>query len=358
MEDTKKRKSHKKIIVFFISLILVILISVGILWVTGAHLLSTTSRDIQVYDHDKAFIDKHEYVFIAKVNDLVKTKQYDGTGTDIPYTFYSIDQIEFIKGEKQSDESLLCFYGGRKYIFFYSLLNSNDERIQENEYYLFIANQKAKNSTNRRIGKNDFIITNNDQKILLNGYNPNLSLTEQNDNIQFIISRYQNIVNQQIGNESLNIPSFSSKEELVNYFDYITIVQIHEPFIRHSNGNGMGSEIPAVAYRFGSCHYLKGSLLEGNNKALYCYGTNFWEDEGKTFDHYVSLLNQDEVYLMFANTKEKDCQNTRIGENDFVIMDNYQLILLENYDINQTYDKQSAAIMNLIQEYQNLLAQN
>lgn len=61
---------------------------------------------------------------------------------------------------------------------------------------------------------------------------------------------------------------------------------------------------------------------------------------------------------MFANTKEKDCQNTRIGENDFVIMDNYQLILLENYDINQTYDNQSAAIMNLIQEYQNLLAQN
>lgn len=84
------------------------------------------------------------------------------------------------------------------------------------------------------IGKNDFIITNNDQKILLNGYNPNLSLTEQNDNIQFIISRYQNIVNQQIGNESLNIPSFSSKEELVNYFDYIAIVQIHEHFIRHS----------------------------------------------------------------------------------------------------------------------------
>ena len=71
---------------------------------TGAHLLSTTSRDIQVYDHDKAFIDKHEYVFIAKVNDLVKTKQYDGTGTDIPYTFYSIDQIEFIKGEKQVNE--------------------------------------------------------------------------------------------------------------------------------------------------------------------------------------------------------------------------------------------------------------
>ena len=215
MEDTKKRKSHKKIIVFFISLILVILIPVGILWVTGPHLLSTTSRDIQVYDHDKAFIDKHEYVFVAKVNDLVKTKQYDGTGTDIPYTFYSIDQIEFIKGEKQSDESLLCFYGGRKYIFFYSLLNSNDERIQENEYYLFIANQKAKNSTNQRIGENDF-----------------------------------------------------------------------------------------------------------------------------------------------ANTKEKDCQNTRIGENDFVIMDNYQLILLENYDINQTYDKQSVEIMNLIQEYQNLLAQN
>lgn len=39
-------------------------------------------------------------------------------------------------------------------------------------------------------------------------------------------------------------------------------------------------------------------------------------------------------------------------------MDNYQLILLENYDINQTYDKQSVEIMNLIQEYQNLLAQN
>ena len=56
--------------------------------------------------------------------------------------------------------------------------------------------------------------------------------------------------------------------------------------------------------------------------------------------------------------QEKDCQNTRIGENDFIIMDNYQLILLENYDINQTYDKQNIEIMNLIQEYQNLLAQN
>jgi len=51
-----------------------------------------------------------DYVFIARVEKKLYTKQYDGTGFRMPYSYYSLADIQFLKGEDACDK--LLFYGG------------------------------------------------------------------------------------------------------------------------------------------------------------------------------------------------------------------------------------------------------
>ncbi len=145
-----------------------------------------------IYESDKEFVDAFDYVFIARVTKKLGTKKYDGTGTDIPYTFYSLEVEEFFKGDGEKDERL-CFYGGKNTLGT-ELYTMNDQMPSVGEYYLFILNRKRENSTNKRIGEKDFIIADNDNKILLENYKGGISVTEQEESIRLIIQRYKNII--------------------------------------------------------------------------------------------------------------------------------------------------------------------
>ena len=85
-------------------------------------------------------------------------------------------------------------------------------------------------------------------------------------------------------------------------------------------------------------------------KNLYCYGTDFWNNE-KEYSHFVDLLKEGSVYLLLANECLNNESNTRLNLGDFEVMDNYQLVELKDYQIEKNYEKQNDEIKRIINEY-------
>lgn len=312
-----------------------VILLIGGFLILNMNRINYINNEITLYENDKEWIDAHDYVFVAKVEDLITTKKYDGTGTDIPYTFYKIKIIDYLKGEG-SNTGTICFYGGIDYLNTWTLYRSNDEVLEINKYYLFFTNKKSESSKNDRIGKNDFIITRNDQKIVFSEYNENKGLNEQSENIQKIIKRYTNIINK-VTNYDIQIPSFDTIKEMVNYFDYVFIAKITSDY----RSNEVITDIPTVNYNYSLLESFKYDLLLP--KKLYYFGVNYWYDE-KSSPNGLQLPEVDGVYLIFAN-KNPD------NEKELLILANYQLIKLDNYNVNLSYQDQSDNIKELVSNY-------
>jgi len=136
------------------------------------------------YQTTQELVDNHDFVFIAKINKKTKT---DRSSKNIPKTYYSIKQIDFIKGKKLSDKSQMCFYGGSVFLNFMSIVDDNDEFIKPKKCYLFVVNTKDEHSI-------DFNLYANNQKILLDGYDEKNAYTNQKEAVQKLIDPYIRLV--------------------------------------------------------------------------------------------------------------------------------------------------------------------
>lgn len=292
------------------------------------------NNDIDLYNNDKEWIDAHDFVFVAKVEEELKTKKYDGTGTDIPYTFYRIKIVNYLKGNGEN-EGKICFYGGKKYLNTWSLYRSNDEILEINQYYLFFTNKKISTSINNRIGKDDFIITRNDQKIKLSEYQEGKSINEQSENNQLIIKRFTNIINK-VTNFDINIPVFNNTNEMIDNFNYIFIAQVTSDY----RSNVTLTDIPIVYYNYSILTTFKNEL-PSPHKICY-YGVNYWYDE--TSPQGLQIPVNDGVYLIFANLNQAN-------PDELFVQANYQQVKLDNYNLKLPYLDQSDNIKEIVNEY-------
>lgn len=330
------------------------ILSLMVLIILGGFLIFSDSKinykemsNILIYNNDKEFVDHYDCIFVAKVVKELETKQYDGTGMDIPYTFYQFSLVEVLKGKLDVTDNVLCFYGGNSGYKQMELFKTNDIMLDEEQFYLLFANKVAKESKRNNI--NDLVLSNNNQKIKMIDYNGDKLLSEQSTNILSVIKRYRNIINKTLGNEILNIETITNKKEMKNIFDFVAIIKINSPTVFNSNGDGIYSEIVSSSYSIEILECFKGNTKDINS-ILYCYGTNYWPGE-LYFENYVDILENDNVYLLFADICENNINNTRVNSGDLIIKDNYQIISLKNYDINKNYVKQSEEIINVIKEY-------
>ena len=308
--------------------------------------------DVEIYANDYELIKTFDYVFIGQVIEEVETKQPDGKGITVPYTFYKVKEMQFLKGEKPEKEGLICFYGGMQSKNFRVLCEYNDELLIEKQYYLFLMNKRAENSVNStRIGENDYVLARNDQKVLLNGYDENKSFLEQSENINYTISRVSNIINKELNNYSFKIPTFNSVEEIVAYYDFINLVKVYPSGVFDLEGGGMGSEIPAALYGYNFMYTYKYNGNSSSYKKIYAYGTNFWEGE-KVFENYTPLLEDGGCYLIFANKKDSNDQNNRIKGDDYVLYGIHQIVKIDESILNEYfYDKSSEEVKKFIESY-------
>ena len=72
--------------------------------------LSTNVKHISADFYDKGR-DDYEYELICEIDKILDTKQYDGTGTNIPYTFYKAKVLENYRTYVEN-EIVIKFYGG------------------------------------------------------------------------------------------------------------------------------------------------------------------------------------------------------------------------------------------------------
>lgn len=303
------------------------------------------SQDIEIYVNDKELVEKNEYVFVAKVNKKGKTLLTENNNDDVPYTSYYVEDISYIKGTGETSGTLY-FYGGDMPFKREFLFSFNDEKIIEDKYYLFFTNKIGNNKNHSKMNENDFIIHRNDQKILLEDYNNNADLSNQNENIKYTVDRYYNIINKKF--TTLNIQTFNSNLEIGNYYDYAFICKVLTT-PRVESGSGKNSEIIATKYKTSVRETLKGNVND-LSQYLYLYNVNLWNDSSLK-GYTTNLLDENTTYLFLGNIKDDTCQNTRINNGDLVIYSNQQVVKLENYDTSKSLSKQSNEIIDLVNSY-------
>lgn len=348
-EIVKERKYYQ---LRFASIMVLLVLCIGTFFGTIYTLSEPKIKYIEqsnvlTYVHDKEFIDSFEHIFIGKVREEVQTKQYDGTGMDLPYTFFKVEQVHILKGDKDDGNNLLCFFGGYKNQKKLELLKNNNELIETERYYLFFVN--SNNDSSSRIGLNNYIISDNIQKILLKEYDENKAITNQQQHILTIINRYKNIIDGSLGNDVLKIADYAEKKDIYDAFDYVSIIKVNSFISVDTEGEGVYSEIVSAYYSVEVLTNFK-KETDAIMKDLYCYGTDFWNNENE-YLHFVDLLEEGSVYLLLANECINNEDNTRLNLGDFIVMDNYQLVQLKNYQIEKTYEKQNDDIKKIIDEY-------
>lgn len=143
---------------------------------------------VNFYDAEEAsgWVD---YVFIARVEQKLYTKQYDGTGQHMPYTYYSLTNIEYFKGEGGNCGKLL-FYGGYDFLSNLIVFQENDTLPETGEYYFFLVRKVKPSNGDLRAEPNSFYIQTKGQMHLLNGFIPGKPIQEQSIANQKIINPY------------------------------------------------------------------------------------------------------------------------------------------------------------------------
>ncbi len=148
--------------------------------------------DAPITHEDRA--NKADYIFIAKVGSIsnIKTQWNKLELTNI-YTYYEVDVLAFLKGTGETKE-LLCYLGGRDKNNNYMYVNNETEEPNSRDYYIFFANRIIDGDKYKI--KDSFNIFYNNQKVKLDGYNPQKSYLEQDLAVKTIIDEYLKYLNQ------------------------------------------------------------------------------------------------------------------------------------------------------------------
>lgn len=130
-----------------------------------------------------------DYVFIAKVDKKLYTKQYDGKGYHMPYSYYSLTDINFLKGEGKTWDKLL-FYGGYDFLNNLVVFVDNPKLPETGEYYIFavMRTKPLKNST--RAESDSYGVFSGGQMRLLSGYIPTKGFNEQTSANKQLIKKF------------------------------------------------------------------------------------------------------------------------------------------------------------------------
>ena len=301
---------------------------------------------IEQYESVSEFVDQYEYIFIAKITKKVKTVPYDGTGTKVAYSFYEMELDNVIKGNDITQDSLICFYGGRSFFEYNEIYVPNSELLEIGSYYLIFTNKEQSLSNNLRIGENDLILSQNIQKIKLFNYSNNKPIIEQTPEIKELVNEYQNVVENNFKLELYEQKLFGSKEEMIKLSDYAMIIRVSElkPTITNSENANMLKK-----YYITIINCFKGNIEE--QMKLQCKYTSFWG----TFDDYENILKPGEYYLLFTNKITNNNQEIKIQIGDYGVVSSQQLVRIEDYDENIVWDEQKPEIVSFIKEYIDLI---
>lgn len=331
---TEKRPRNKFVFRLASSLCLILLLITGFAIINQERIIYS-GYNIDLYSNDNEFINSKDYVFIGKVTEELYVKQYDGTGTDIPYTFYNIEIYKYLKGEGASTGKL-CSYGGTKYLNTIELCEGNDELICVGNTYLFTVNKKSENSTNLRIDQDDFVIVSNYQKILLNDYNNSKDMNDQSEKVQLVVNRFNNIINKVADFNTTDL-SFNTIEEMVDYYDYVFIAKVSSAY----RDNNFTTDVTTANYKITSIVTFKENSTNFPKELLY-YGINYWYSE--TESDGIQLPNNDGIYLIFGSCNPDN-------SNELLMMSNHQQIYLADYDEKQLFKDQDSDTLELIRKY-------
>jgi len=88
------------------------------------------------YDEDYSninLVEKFDNVFKGRIDSYIGTSQYNGNGTDIPYTFFKVNVLEKIRGKLKKDITIK-FYGGYDFIIeisYYFYCNQSNLKFED-----------------------------------------------------------------------------------------------------------------------------------------------------------------------------------------------------------------------------------
>jgi hypothetical protein len=177
----------------FAAILLFILILGGVfLMVATNRIIYRDGNDTTInYANVEETVVWADYIFIGKVDKKLYTKQFDGTGYHMPYTYYSLSNIKYLKGKGEETEKIV-FFGGYDFLNNLIVFVENDVLPDPGEYYLFTVRRVNSSNTDRRIEANSLNVHNKEQAHLLSGYIPTKSIQEQSLSNQKIINPYLN----------------------------------------------------------------------------------------------------------------------------------------------------------------------
>lgn len=101
----------------------------------------------------------YEYEFIGQISKLLHTSQYNGNGTDIPYTYYEVKIIEDKVGNIEEEFIIIKFYGGYDNNNTLNLIKDLELPIV-GEMYLFNVNKTKLDESDGRTISNSFPVSN------------------------------------------------------------------------------------------------------------------------------------------------------------------------------------------------------
>ncbi|MBU0997466.1 MAG: hypothetical protein KKE16_05400 [Firmicutes bacterium] len=219
------------------------------------------------------------YIFIGKIGSLSETSTYDGSGTEISYSIFSIDQIQYLKGKGDSSSELV-FYGGENSSGVMEMYEGVTELPVESEYYLFIANKAYESTT--RVKEGQFIVSlGNYQMIKLSNFNPNLPIDQQSSENMDIVKPYAEIAQLYTLLDQLGL--YSNTNDLVG--DLSNIVFSSSQNVNDFNEFGIILNPLTYLTTFISMEknflvFISGSIAEVNSKVFII---EFTEYNGKVF---------------------------------------------------------------------------
>lgn len=174
----------------YASVLLLIVILGGVFMIVATNKIRyRENEDSEDLSNVESVTEWADYVFIARVEQKLYTEQYDGNGYDLPYTYYSLSDVTYLKGRKEGYERLL-FYGGYDFLRNLVIFRNNDIIPEEGEYYLFFVKKIAPSEEDSRAEPGSFYLMYNEQKIQLRGFTPEKDWHFQNSHITNIITPY------------------------------------------------------------------------------------------------------------------------------------------------------------------------
>lgn len=112
-------------------------------------------------DYDELnLLEEFQYSFVGKIDSYISTSQYNGYGTDIPYSYFYVNILEEVKGDVE-DRIVIKFYGGYNEENKLILLDGMSYP-QVNETYRFYCNKtNCSYDLDGRTIDNSYVITMN-----------------------------------------------------------------------------------------------------------------------------------------------------------------------------------------------------